>query len=37
MSEYRKIPVDALVDPANAMRQITTLDGLDELMESIKQ
>lgn len=35
MAEYRKIPVEALVDPANAMRHSTIMEGLDELMESI--
>lgn len=35
MAEYRKVPVAALVDPANQMRSITTMDGMDELMESL--
>lgn len=35
MAEYRKIPVQALADPANAMRRVTIEEGLDELIQSI--
>lgn len=35
MAEFRKVPVQALEDPANQMRSVTVYEGMDELMASI--